>query len=399
MFLSAGCSRDAFCVFAPRCLTLPGAGESLQWTVTVDGQVSELSSTDYAPPVISALSGPGAVNASVYGNQEVVITGNYFGPRTDVYGVKFLQSVTYGPTGVEYTAKDCAVEDDSTILCKTTQGVGQNLRWLVTVEGQMSQLSQATTSYAKPELLSAEPLVGHTSGGALITLKGRNLATFNDPKTYFDGQEMATSYTIGQDTIFATVPEGWGRHKEIYIEVGGSRTTSVFFNYFDPHIDTVNAKPVEGSNGAWSDCGNETVPTDSDVCWLLPLLLCCCSVRRHVPGGGGGHVVQRRPEAVPDPEGRRAGAADQLPGEGPPHSGLRDHGRERRGADRAQRRDLLERGVLRLQRADGRAGAPGHWRSSDGRWRGLGDCGARPGHGDRRRVGDRRRSPLRCKSL
>jgi hypothetical protein len=70
-------------------LTLPGAGESLQWTVTVDGQLSEVSSTDYAPPVITALSGLGAVNASVYGNQQVVITGNYFGPKIDVYGVKY----------------------------------------------------------------------------------------------------------------------------------------------------------------------------------------------------------------------------------------------------------------------------------------------------------------------
>jgi hypothetical protein len=163
---------------------------------------------------------------------------------------RFLQSVTYGPTGVEYAAKDCLVQDDSTILCQTTQGVGQNLHWLVTVEGQMSELSEATTSYALPELLSADPLVGYTSGGGLITLKGRNLATFDNPKTYFDGQEMVTSYTIGQDTIFATVPEGWGRHKEIYIAVGGARTTSVFFDYFDPHIDTVNAKPVQGNNGA-----------------------------------------------------------------------------------------------------------------------------------------------------
>src|SRR3546814_16720386 len=84
---------------------------------------------------------------------------------------RFLQSVTYGPTGLEYIAKDCAVQDDSTILCKTTQGVGQNLRWLVTVEGQMSTLSQTTTSYALPELLSASPLLGYTSGGILVTIQ------------------------------------------------------------------------------------------------------------------------------------------------------------------------------------------------------------------------------------
>lgn len=155
---------------------------------------------------------------------------------------------------MEYVAKECEVQDDTTIFCKTNQGVGQNLRWLVTVEGQMSTLSQVTTSYALPELLSASPLVGHTSGGLVVTIKGRNLATFNNPKTYFGGMEMVTSYTIGQDTIYATVPEGWGKQKEIYVEVGGAETASVFFDYHDPHIDTVNAKRVEGTNGECTAC-------------------------------------------------------------------------------------------------------------------------------------------------
>lgn len=72
------------------CLTLPGAGESLQWTVTVDGQVSELSSTDYASPVITQLSGAGAIDGSVYGDQLVTITGDYFGPTTDTYDVRYV---------------------------------------------------------------------------------------------------------------------------------------------------------------------------------------------------------------------------------------------------------------------------------------------------------------------
>lgn len=76
--------------FLPRlfvsCYTLPGAGKSLQWEVTVDSQVSELSSTDYAPPEIANLTGPGAIDASVYGNQVVTISGNYFGPSASLYG-------------------------------------------------------------------------------------------------------------------------------------------------------------------------------------------------------------------------------------------------------------------------------------------------------------------------
>src|SRR5688572_11497893 len=107
-------------------------------------------------------------------------------------GCRFLQSVTYGPTGLEYTAVGCQVLADAVISCLTAQGVGQQHRWIVTVEGQTSDISTATTSYALPRILSAQPLTGVTNGGTIITINGKNLATFNQPQTHFAASLMNT---------------------------------------------------------------------------------------------------------------------------------------------------------------------------------------------------------------
>lgn len=157
--------------------------------------------------------------------------------------------MTYGPTGIEYAAQACTVVDHDEIQCLTTQGVGRNLHWLVTVEGQTSALSADTTSYAFPEIVSAHPLTGNTDGGTIITINGNNLATFDQPTTYFNGTVMSTTYTIGVDTLFATVPEGYGVNKEIYIAVGGATTNSIYFSYNPPHISNVQTKHVEGTIG------------------------------------------------------------------------------------------------------------------------------------------------------
>lgn len=62
------------------CTTAPGAGRALNWVVVVDEQVSVTPTYNYYPPEITGLSGPGAVNGSTFGGEEVVITGDNFGP-------------------------------------------------------------------------------------------------------------------------------------------------------------------------------------------------------------------------------------------------------------------------------------------------------------------------------
>ena len=152
-----------------QCTTAVGAGAGLKWFVTVDGQRSVTPSTAYAAPEITGFAGPGAVNGSTDGGAAVVLTGRYFSVA------KFLGAVTYGATGVEFSASNCTVTTPHTaITCNTVPGTGRYLRWAVTVGGQPSAPSIARTSYAPPAITALSPTGVSTLGGVLVTATGTN---------------------------------------------------------------------------------------------------------------------------------------------------------------------------------------------------------------------------------
>jgi hypothetical protein len=151
------------------CNTTVGAGSGLKWLVTIDGQISTVPSTDYAPPVITSVSGPGSVNASTDGGDLVILTGSYFSIN------KFLEKVTYGPKGTEFTARNCTVtRAHSEITCTTAPGTGRVLYWTVTIRGQSSSLSSTFTSYAAPTISLVQDSFGPTQGGKQIHIEGKN---------------------------------------------------------------------------------------------------------------------------------------------------------------------------------------------------------------------------------
>jgi hypothetical protein len=151
------------------CNTTVGAGSGLKWLVTIDGQISTVPSTDYAPPIITSVSGPGSINASTDGGDIVILTGSYFSVN------KWLEKVTYGPKGTEFTARNCTVTRSHTeITCTTAPGTGRKLFWTVTIRGQASSLSSTFTSYAAPTISIVQDAFGPTQGGKQIHIAGRN---------------------------------------------------------------------------------------------------------------------------------------------------------------------------------------------------------------------------------
>jgi hypothetical protein len=151
------------------CNTTVGAGSGLKWLVTIDGQISTVPSTDYAPPIITSVSGPGSINASTDGGDIVILTGSYFSVN------KWLEKVTYGPKGTEFTARNCTVTRSHTeIACTTAPGTGRKLFWTVTIRGQASSLSSTFTSYAAPTISIVQDAFGPTQGGKQIHIAGRN---------------------------------------------------------------------------------------------------------------------------------------------------------------------------------------------------------------------------------
>ena len=139
---------------------------------------------DYSPPGIVSLSGPGVANADPAGGQVVVITGGNFSVPS------FLGAVTYGATGIEYAALACNVTVNHTeIQCLTSPGNGIGLRWLVTVDAQVSPLSTATSSYRSPVIVALYPAAVPTysvpSSPTLITIAAMFLPLSSPQFTVF----------------------------------------------------------------------------------------------------------------------------------------------------------------------------------------------------------------------
>ena len=153
------------------CNTVVGAGAGLAWFVTIDGQGSVSPTTSYGAPVISWFSGPGAVDASTDGGDLVTLYGRFFSTQ------RFLGAVTYGATGTEYKAQNCAVtQDHVAITCVTVGGTGRFLRWSVTVGGQTSAASVNVTSYAAPRITALSPNTLLTNGDVAAVITGTNFA-------------------------------------------------------------------------------------------------------------------------------------------------------------------------------------------------------------------------------
>ena len=84
-----------------------------------------------------------------------------FGPPSSAKRESFLEKVTYGFTGREYTAKDCKVISHKRIECKTVPGVGTHNIWQVKVAGQTNDvLASPVTDYAVPKCWAMYDMIG-----------------------------------------------------------------------------------------------------------------------------------------------------------------------------------------------------------------------------------------------
>ena len=234
------------------CYTATGAGSRLSWSVIVDSQLSVSPMTSYGPPVISSLSGDGVVNASVNGDELVIITGQNFGPPNamTLYGRHFLEGVTYGKSGSEYRAANCVVNSNTEIACKTVAGVGGNMFWQLTIAGQQSDLSTQTTSYAPPRITQLSPAVASTNGKTLLTIYGTSLAVDTLPLVFF-GTKRVSAFSNAEDSLSFFVPEAntvVSSQYGVYVNVGGQLSNVVMFSYQKPTISTINS--VDSGNNS-----------------------------------------------------------------------------------------------------------------------------------------------------
>ena len=252
------------------CKTMPGAGKGMKWLLTIDGQMSITPSTWYGRPSITNIKvGGTASELSTLGNELVTITGTNFGPSaledgalkiSPITNKAFLESVTYGPNGLEYAAKDCRVTVNSNeIECKTVPGVGGDLTWNVRVEGQQSD-NFAYSDYQTPKIKSMAPKNGPTQGGPQVVIRGVGFGVRDQSSTVevAFGPDMKveakTGVEDGVETVSITVPElsGTDISVSVHIKRPGLPTlvsNSVLFNYDKPVIDLLTSKWHDAAAG------------------------------------------------------------------------------------------------------------------------------------------------------
>ncbi|CAE7839292.1 unnamed protein product, partial [Symbiodinium sp. KB8] len=277
-----------------RCSTVPGAGTDLAWSVTVDEQQSVSPVTSYGAPEIHNIIGPHDA-LSTDGGQRLLIKGLNFGTQSH------FESLTYGPTGMEYAFEDVVVVNHTHLEAITVPGVGVNLLVVAIVAGQSSvegeqqrlqrpgessRLVITTVSYATPTIESVsrdsefrtyQPpySILNTAADAtqLVTVYGRNwglLAPRTVVRVRFGNQADNTelppirpisvypspgdaSYDPDTDlqSLTFAMPSGEGFERAVSVVVYGagmSPSTAIAssvwtFNYSAPAVFYVEVRP------------------------------------------------------------------------------------------------------------------------------------------------------------
>ena len=167
------------------CQAAPGSGVNHAWRVEVSGAPAvsnprastsdNMQTTSYQPPVITSIVAP---TLQTRGGQAVrcVLVFSVVASRCQTPGLKVLCVCTlacvgsllgynFGLPGTPasatynyglYAATSCTVLSQSTITCNSNHGVGVNHTWIVTVDGQPSAPSTATTTYQLPIVYSLQ---------------------------------------------------------------------------------------------------------------------------------------------------------------------------------------------------------------------------------------------------
>ncbi|KAA0148487.1 hypothetical protein FNF31_07409 [Cafeteria roenbergensis] len=191
----------------PNAQLLPLANNH-QWLVTVSGDSKGEPGccSSYGPPILSAISGPGAADAVTPGGQAVVISGKNFGPSPGPIRVMYYLTIdksaddSAGGGGGILNATDIRTIGDGSgefyiqpnggsaackitvdhleITCETAPAGGSGLRWEVFAYNRSSV--PPLTAYAPPRITSIElpdgsPVSGaNPLGGTAIVIRGEN---------------------------------------------------------------------------------------------------------------------------------------------------------------------------------------------------------------------------------
>ncbi len=132
------------------CTAPPGVGKGHRWTMNLFGfegfQSAPSVVTNYKGPVLYDIMSKFNMTktSASAGQDEFNITGANFGPISD----NAVTWVRYGPSvrpAVQFTANCSLIVDHTTLKCITGPQAGEDLRWVISVGNQISEIPYTST--------------------------------------------------------------------------------------------------------------------------------------------------------------------------------------------------------------------------------------------------------------
>lgn len=189
------------------CLSPPGTGRGYILSVNVGGLFTNLyvnKQIGYAPPVIYDFSGAN-LDASTVGNQTVFINGRNFGNNSALVSAKYnlnLKSTINSISNYIYTSPYCNITIPNLQLgCTTAPGVGEDLTWVVTVNGQDN--INPKTAYTTPKITGYE-----VRNATTLQIKSRGASTNGGDILFIYGSGFGPGYLNLIKDVIAISPFG-----------------------------------------------------------------------------------------------------------------------------------------------------------------------------------------------
>ena len=174
------------------CISAPGVGGQMEYIVHVGAQMSDnFDGLSYRRPTILGVSGPGSWRGNTEGNEDLIITGDFFGPVGGIPRPRVYYGHPSGsdePESLRYEAADCKVIEggQTKIACKTVEGTGNGHVVSIRLDDQKSPSPfDAQMSYHPPLInffvTDAGPAwyEGSTEGGELIEIEGQHFGPYD----------------------------------------------------------------------------------------------------------------------------------------------------------------------------------------------------------------------------
>jgi hypothetical protein len=231
--------------------TVPGCGQNLPLTLTVNGVKSEVFNISYEQSVLSAIA-PTA--GSTLGFIPITISGVGIGAGG------MLPKVLFG----DQMASNVQVVNNNQISCTLPAGVGQ-----VEVKLDLNGITSNSLlfTYSSPQIFGVNPFLNPLSGGEVV-IAGLELGnSIDDVVVIADGVELIpTAVSFGAVTV--NLPAGFGQGKALQLRVGGILSNTLNYAYVSPSITSIN--PSTGLPGQvltiqGSNLGSKAIPSQVTI--------------------------------------------------------------------------------------------------------------------------------------